>query len=186
MTPERQNFERQLGAIRQDAHSLVTSLREDQFNWQPAPGRWSIGEHLAHLNQCLRVIMPALDRAIAKGRAKGLTGQGPFNYGWFGNWMVRSFEPPVTRRYRTQRVFVPPPAPHVPARVLAEFGAVRDELSARLAQAEGLDWGRFRVVSPASPLFRLRFGGYVAFVLAHDRRHLWTARRMPEQPGYPR
>mgnify|MGYP001259414616 CR=1 FL=1 len=100
--------------------------------------------------------------------------------------MIRMYEPPVTKRQKTPNIFVPPAARHLPEPTLREFDQVRDELSARLAAAEGLDWGRFRVISPVSLLVRVRFVGYVGFLLAHDRRHLWTARQILAAPGYPR
>jgi hypothetical protein len=52
-------------------------------------------------------------------------------------------------------------------------------------RAEGIDWARARVVSPASRFFRLPFAAYVAFLLAHDRRHLWQAREVRNHPAFP-
>lgn len=185
MSSERQDLERQLDQVVADAHAVVGGLASHQVNWRPARDRWSVGECVSHLNVGIRAALPALDRAIESARARGYSGHGPFRYGWFARWMVRSMEPPPQRRFTTFPVFQPAPAPHDAALLLAEFAAVRDELRARLARAEGVDWRRARVTSPASRLLRLPFGAYVAFLLAHDRRHLWQARQVRNDPGFP-
>ena len=123
--------------------------------------------------------------AIESARERGFAGANTGRYGWFARWMVRSQEPPVKRRVRTFPVFQPVATRHDGAPLLAEFRAFRGELRERLARAEGIDWGRATVVSPASRFFRLPFGAYVAFLLAHDRRHLWQAREVRNHPGFP-
>lgn len=185
MTPERADLERQLDAIATEADRVLAGLSEAQVNWRPAPDRWSIGECISHLNVGIRAVLPALDRAIETARERGLAGAGTGRYGWFARWMVRSQEPPVKRRVKTFPVFQPVTTRHDGAPLLAEFRAGRGELRERLARAEGIDWGRAKVVSPASRFIRLPFGAYVAFLLAHDRRHLWQARELRNHPGFP-
>jgi hypothetical protein len=185
MTSERAAFDRQLDAITTEAERVLAGLSEDQVNWRPSRDRWSVGECISHLDVGIRAVLPALDRAIETARARGLVGAGTGRYGWFASWMVRSQEPPVRRRMTTFPVFQPVAARHDAARLLAEFRTVRGELRERLARAEGVDWGRAKVVSPASRFFRLPFGAYVAFLLAHDRRHLWQAGEVRNHPRFP-
>ena len=185
MAFDRPDLEQQLDRIIEEACTILDGLTADQVNWRPAPDRWSVGECISHLNVGMRAVLPALDRAIETARANGLVGAGSGRYGWFANWMVRSQEPPVKRRLKTVPVFQAVAALHEAARLLSEFRAARSELGERLARAEGIDWGRAKVVSPASRFFRLPFGAYVAFLLAHDRRHLWQAREVRNHPGFP-
>lgn len=185
MTSERADLERQIEAITSEADRVLAGLSEAQVNWRPAPDRWSVGECISHLNVGMRAVLPALDRAIESARERGFAGANTGRYGWFARWMVRSQEPPVKRRVKTFPVFQPVATRHDGAPLLAEFRAFRGELRERLARAEGIDWGRATVVSPASRFFRLPFGAYVAFLLAHDRRHLWQAREVRNHPGFP-
>lgn len=185
MTEELQGYLRQIDAAKREGQALVAGLSQAQLNWRPGAERWSIAECLVHLNIAVTKTLPAFDRAIARGRARGLVGQGPFRYGWFANWMVRSMEPPPKRRMKTFKIFqVPPGATHSAAQVLPEFLRVRDQLAERVRQADGLDLRRPRVVSPVTPLLRMPLGAYFAFVIAHDRRHLWQARQVREAPGF--
>lgn len=69
--------------IQEDALELTTPLSDVQFNWRPAPKQWSISECLAHLNVLDGLDLPVVRSAIDEGRAAGLTGKGPFQYGFF-------------------------------------------------------------------------------------------------------
>ena len=176
MHPELDAYLRQLDAIRADARQLVAGLSDAEFNRRPAAGRWSAAECLDHLNM-VRKVLPAIDRAITNAAARGLRSDGPFRYGWFARWMIRSFEPPPRRRFRNPRLLEPAHQPLAPDAVLQEFLSLRDALTRRVRQADGLDLQRAIVVSPVSRFFRMPLGGYLAFLLAHDRRHLRQARQ---------
>jgi len=185
MTPDLQGFLRQIEAIKTEGHAVCAGLSESQFNWRPGKGRWSIAECLGHLNVAVTRTLPALDRAIEQGRARGMQGQGPFRYGWFANWMARSMEPPPKFRMKTFPIFeVPPQATHSLTRVLPDFVAVRDQLAERVRQAEGLDLRRVKTVSPVTRLLRLPLGAYFAFMIAHERRHLWQAWQVRNAPAF--
>src|SRR6059036_2350703 len=152
---------RQIAAVKAEAQRLLAGRSGAEFNRRPAPGRWSAAECLDHLN-AIRKVLPAIDRTIAGARARGLRSDGPFRYGWFTRWMIRAFEPAHE--------------PLAASAVLREFLSLRDELAARVRAADGLDLKRAIVVSPVSRFVRMPLGGYLAFLLAHDRRHLWQAR----------
>ena len=188
MNPDLQEMSRQLEGIKADGHAVCAGLTESQFNWRPGEGRWSIAECLVHLNRAVSATLPAFDRAISEGRAKGRTapgGGGPARYGWFSRWMIGSMEPPPKRRMKTFPIFqVPVGGTHAIVRVLPEFVAVRDQLAERVRQADGLDLRKNRTVSPVTRLLRMPLGAYLQFVITHDRRHLWQARQVRNAPGF--
>jgi hypothetical protein len=181
MTPETQTMLREIESIKADGRAVCAGLSDAQFNWRPGPGRWSVAECFVHLNTAVAATLPAFDRAIEAGLAKGPKGlaAGPFRYGWFSRWMVRSMEPPPKRKMPTFKVFeVPAGATHSLAGVLPAFAAVRDQLAERVRRSDGLDLRSVRVISPVNRLLRLPLGAYFQFVIAHDRRHVWQARQV--------
>ncbi|MGH7568450.1 MAG: DinB family protein [Gemmatimonadales bacterium] len=184
MAPELSEFLSQLEAVKADGRAVAAGLSEAQFNWRPAPDRWSIGDCLAHLNESVTTTLPAFDAAIAAGRARGLVSPGPYKYGWFASWMARSMEPPPRWRMRSPSVFRTSPAQRRADVVVPEFLAVRDRLAERVRRADGLDLTRVRVTSPASRFFRLPLGAYFGFVLGHERRHVWQARQVRNAPDF--
>jgi len=93
--------------------------------------------------------------------------------------MIGSMEPPPKWRLKTPRILiVPAGATYRATDVVPEFLSVRDQLAQRVRQADGLDLAKVRTVSPVSSLLRLPLGAYFAFIIAHDRRHVWQARQV--------
>src|SRR5262245_24089060 len=184
MNADTQSMLQQLEAIKNEGVALAAGLSEAQFNWRPGAGRWSIGQNLNHLNVGDLQVLPAFDRAIEQGRAQGRLSAGPFRYGWFSRMMIASMEPPPRMRMKTP-MKGSAGEDHRAADVVPEFARVRDLLAERVRQADGLDLGRIGTISPVNRLVRLPLGAYFAFILAHDRRHLWQARQVRTSPGFP-
>lgn len=176
----RQQFE----TTERDARTLAGSLSAAEFNWQPASGRWSIGQCLQHLATSMDAVLPAIDRAIATARERQWIDQGPVRYGMFSRMMVKSMEPPVKWRMKTNRIFEPRVERLQRDAVVAELTASRGRILDRVRQATGLNLKRAIVVSPVSRLIRVPLGAYLAFLAAHDRRHLWQARQVREASGF--
>lgn len=169
----------QISAIKTGGHAIVAGLTEEQLNWHAEQGSWSILDCLQHLNVGVTETLPAFDRSIAQGRAKGQLAKGPFRYSWFARMLVASMEPPPKFRMRAPRLIrVAPAAGRRSAEVVPEFLRVRDQLAERVRQADGLDLARVRLISPVNRLLRMPLGGYFNFILAHERRHLWQARNV--------
>jgi hypothetical protein len=172
---ELEGYQDQLLSIRQDAPGIVARLTDEQFNWRPAPGRWSIAECFDHLNAAARAFVPELDRSLSDARARNLTGTGPFAYGLIDRLMIRAMEPPPRFRTRAPKM-VAPGARRAREPVMREFMEWQDHLAARIRQAEGLELSRARVRSPFARWLTYSLGGAFAIALAHERRHLWQAR----------
>ena len=169
----------QIEASKAEGHAVVAGLSEDQLNWHPGAGSWSILDCLEHLNVGVTKTLPAFDRSIADGRAKGQTSHGPFRYSWFARMIAGSMEPPPKFRMRSPGLIRVAPGPRRRgSEVIPEFMRVRDLLADRVRQADGLDLVRVRLISPINRLLRVPLGTYFNFILAHDRRHLWQARNV--------
>lgn len=184
LAPELQDYQRQFEQAKQEAKALVAGLSNRAFVWRPAPDRWSISECLLHLTKAGQGYLPAIDESIAQGRARALTGKGPFQHGWLDRWMLRITEPPVRRRFQAPRQIVPVPDQPVTA-VLPTFLHLQDELIRRLSQANGLHLGRLKVISPWNRLMRFSLAAAFALIAAHQRRHLWQAREVRNHPNFP-
>ena len=175
---------RQFETTEPEARGLAAGLTEAEFNWQPALGSWSIGQCLVHLATGTDKVLPAIDRAIATARERQWVEQRPVRYGWFARMMVTSMEPPVKWRMKANRVFEPRPEPLQRDAVLDELAASRSRILERVSQSAALHLRRTIVVSPVSRLIRVPLGAYLAFLAAHDRRHLWQARQVRAASGF--
>lgn len=180
---ELSEYRRQLRDARADAEKLVEGLSDDQFNWRPAPGRWSIAECLDHLNNGWRVL-EKLDHKIAKAAEQGVRGEGPYSHPLLGRIYVRFVEPPPKIRVRAPKAYVPKPDQPLAA-VAPRFLELQDEIIRRVVAADGLDIGQIRMSSPISRRFRMSLGQWFAFLAAHERRHLWQAWQVRKHPNFP-
>jgi hypothetical protein len=55
-----------------------------------------------------------------------------------------------------------------------------------IEEANGIDLSKTKVSNAVSRWFRLSLGQELAFDAAHERRHLWQARRVKEELDFPR
>jgi hypothetical protein len=176
LAPETDAFRREFARLSGEAAALVEPLDEEQFNWRPASGAWSVSQCLEHLNIAARMYLPMLDEGIATAIRLGLYGSGPFAYHWIGRLLVWSLEPPP--RFKARAPAPLQPEASRPARdIVAGFQAYQMQFIDRLHAANGLDLARARVRSPVASWLRVPLGSGFAVTLAHERRHLWQARQ---------
>jgi hypothetical protein len=178
--PELELYRRQFEQIGQQASELTAKLNEARFNWRPSPAEWSIEECLAHLTMVGQWEVRAIDQAIDDGKQRGLTGQGPFEYGAVDRFIVHQTEPPVRSPLPTSRHFVPLHGQPVTA-VMPTFQHVQSQLIIQLERADGLNLRRVKVSTPISRFLRMSLGAMFAQIAAHERRHLDQAWRVREK-----
>jgi hypothetical protein len=182
---EVEQFRQQFDDLSQSADRLVEALSDPQFEWQPAPGRWSIAQCIEHLNTTARLYLPQLDEAIANAIRRGTYGEGPYSYNIFGRFLTALMEPPPRIRVASPPAFHPPPT-RPRGEVMAAFRAYQVQFVDRLRQANGLDLARATVRSPMYSWLRFSLGSGFALMLAHERRHLWQARQIVADPAFPK
>lgn len=173
-------YRRQFEQIQQQARELTAGLNEARFNWRPSPQDWSIEECLAHLTMVGQWEVRAIEEAISQAHQRGLTGQGPFQYGAIDRFLVDQTEPPVRSPVPAPRHFVPLHGQPVTA-VMPTFFHVQSQLILELTRAEGLDLRRVKVSTPISRFLKMSLGMMFAQVAAHERRHLQQAARVREK-----
>jgi hypothetical protein len=196
LTPEIDEFRREFERLADEADLLASGLTDEQFTWSPASapsalrrGRpapaWSIAQCIDHLNVTARLYLPQLDEGIANAIRQGMYGEGPFTYWWLARMFVRMLEPPPRLRVKTPEAFQPPPA-RARREIMAAFRAYQVQYVDRLRQANGLDLARARVRSPVASWMYMPLGTGFAAMTAHERRHLWQAKKVMQAPGFPR
>jgi hypothetical protein len=188
LAPELEAFHGEFDAIAADAEALLVQLSDTQFFWSPATDVWSIAECLEHLNATARSYLPMLDTAIATAKQWGVYGAGPFHYGWLARLIVRQTEPPPRRRMKSPAAFQPGrrESRRKRSEIEAGFRGYQVQFVDRLRQANGVDLVKAKVRSPVTKWIRLPLGMGFALMSAHERRHLWQARQLMQDPHFPR
>ena len=182
--PELAELRTQFLDAKSDASDLVAGLKESQFNWRPNTGGWSMAECLLHLNMIGEQYLRLLERAVDEARALGRLGQGTFHHGLLSRWILENTEPPPKRKFKAPRSFRPAYGQPITA-VLPTFRHLQDQFLQQLERASGLDLLRIRVPAPGLRPLRPNLYVTLAWIAAHQRRHLWQARQVRNDPAFP-
>lgn len=168
--------------INHTAEQLVTGLTEEQLNWIPEPGAWSIALCLAHLTITNQEFLPHLDRAMAKARQRGASTR-PYKPTLLGGWLIRSLKQAGGRKFKAPKNFQPPPQPAPGA--LIRFLEEQRRIATLMERSKGTDIN-VMMRSPVTALMRYSLGDAFASIVAHAQRHLRQAQRVKERPDFPR
>ena len=177
-----QQFFEQLRArterILQKAIAEWQLLPEAQLAAQAAPHRWSAAQCLEHLNIYGHHYLPAMQAAIGRGRQRGLRPSPTRRPGWLGQWFTNLMLPQadgtLKSLMKSPKNAIPAPQPD-PRAALAEFIEQQETLLTLLEAAAAVNINALRVPTSLSPLLRLRLGDTLAFVIAHNERHVLQA-----------
>ncbi len=177
--PSLGSFREQLRNIEEDTKDLCADLTPEQLTRQPLSGGWSVQECLVHLNVTGELYLAKMEPVLEASRARGEKGQAPLRYGLLGGPFIRSQEPPVHFKAKAPEVFRPVQTPD--ESVLPNFLAFQESVRDLLVRAEGLPLTKLSVTSPASKWLKLSVFEAFGLLLAHERRHLWQARRVKSE-----
>jgi hypothetical protein len=177
--PDIRALQEALDAAEREARSVTDGLTEEQGAWRAAPGSWSVAECLDHLAVANRVYVHAMEPAAARARADGRWRRGPAEPGVIGRWFVRTLEPPVKARFkmRAPRKIVPRESPAL-ADAMAQFVASQELVRVFLRNYADIDLAAVRFVNPFVRALRFSLATGLHVIPAHERRHLWQARRV--------
>jgi DinB superfamily len=176
-TPLLQGLAAEVATFRALAQAELAPLPTATLLQSPGPGQWSLAQILEHLNSYGQYYLPALASALAQAPpARGRH----FTSGWLGDYFARSMQPGPQGQINNPMKALKGhrPGPHLPAQSgLETFVAQQTQLLALLHQAEGRDLAAQRIGITLTPLIRLKTGDVFRFLVAHQTRHFWQAKR---------
>jgi hypothetical protein len=178
-----EELEQALGRL----HALAAAVPEAAWSIRPGPGRWSIGECVAHLNLTSAAYLPAIRAALASAPARPsgapMTRIRRDPAGWL---LWRMLAPPVRFRVRTTAPFIPQ-AVAPPRTLIAEFERWQRDLIGCVPEAAARELRDVRLPSPFNPRVRYNVYSTLTIVSRHQHRHLWQAEQARDRlPGQPR
>ena len=173
---------RRVAVICADAERMAGGLDESQLSWVPPDGGWSVGQVFEHLLIKDGLYLPRMN-ALVEGAAPAASPR-PWTPSFFGKLVLKAVDPANHRASTSPPAFRPGPLarPGAVAAFLDQMAQYRTVL-VRGAQA---DWRGLRLSSPALAIIRLNLGDAYASIVLHSERHLNQARRVIDQPGFPR
>lgn len=163
---------------------LAGRLPEECWSRRPSPGRWSVGECVAHLNLTARALLPRLDDALEQARSLGVPAPSRYRHDPLGWLLWLASGPPARLRSRTAAAFVPS-GTDAPGELRATFEQLQAEQLARVQAADGLPLQKVRIVSPFDPRVRYSLYSALTILARHQHRHLWQAEQVAQALAEP-
>jgi hypothetical protein len=172
-----------LSANDQSARDLVGGITDEQLNWQPAAGCWSIGQCLEHLCVTNECYLPAISAALKEQPRSPVEEITP---GWFGGWFIRSFVEPSPKSKRASAPGKIRPGPRTDRSVLDRFLSGNQTCRELILRARENDVNRIRFWNPFLRGLRFTVGTGLQIIVGHERRHLQQAKRVKDSASFPR
>ena len=183
--PDLQQILTELADSDRRASEMVRALSNDQLNWRPSATGWSIAQCLDHLAITNSVYSAALHRAIEQAHQEPVSAPISLRPGVFGRAFIRSLEPPPTKKHRAPGKIVP--CDRIDKdEVLRKFLESEEAMRAVIRDGARLDMNRIRFKTPFFWFLRFSVGTGLLIITAHNRRHLWQAQAIIDNPSFPR
>lgn len=148
----------------------------DQLNREPAPGKWSALQCMAHLNSYASHYLPAFEKAISQSLERKRTFAGEIKSTWLGKKCIQSVLVANTKKMKA-------PSRHnhrgkiMEKKVIDIFLQHQQRLLQVLEKANQVNLGRTYTRIEIMPLLRLHLGDFLQFFVYHQSRHLAQAER---------
>ncbi|HYF33306.1 MAG TPA: DinB family protein [Chitinophagaceae bacterium] len=138
---------------------------------QPAPGRWSAAQVIAHLNSYGRYYLPTIELAMNEHSYEP---DPVFTPGWLGDYFTKSMLPGKNGQVVNK---MQAPKNHRPSAdidskpVIDEFLRQEQLLLELLESAKHLNISRITIPISLTKLVKLKLGDTFRFLVAHHQRH---------------
>ena len=181
---ELEDWREELEGSVQQARFLTEKLTDAQFNWHPAPDRWSMAQCLGHLNRVNLLLLPSMERAIPLAPIESSAEFRVWHPTWIERMFIQTSGPNARFKVDVPKPFIPDPEGTL-NEVMETFFAANARIFACMEQAQGHDLRRIKVASSLSPLIRFSLGAWFASSVVHTQYHVGQARQVKSESGFP-
>jgi hypothetical protein len=151
-------------------YAKLGSCTKDILLTQPAPGKWSIAQVLAHLNAYNRFYLAEIEKGLSNSKHKVSP---KFKTGLFGNYFTNMMQPKedkIPNKMKAPKDYAFGPELDVD-KVMAEFAEGQKKLLLLLDKAKQADMNKIKLPISISKLIKLKLGDVFMFLIAHQQRH---------------
>ncbi|HUP65479.1 MAG TPA: DinB family protein [Thermoanaerobaculia bacterium] len=162
-----------------EARALAKEPRREWFGVRPTPHTWSAADCIRHLTSANERYNKKFDELISSA-PPAKDGRSLYRHSLMGRVLLWAMEPPIRKKFRSPRSFLPQEDERTPEELLSAFEESQRVFVALIPRCEGLDFSKVRPRYPASKFIKMNFWDALTLIAAHERRHLWQARRAIE------
>lgn len=170
------DFLAELDAIDADARSALFSLSADQLARSARPDQWSALQCFEHLTLMNRIYIDQLTAIIDEATSRQQRSSASFRYTLLARLILRFVEPPPAIKVPIPTKSVAPSVTQDAESVRKDFEAQQRDLRQMIERAQRIDL-RTMARNPFVPLVKMQLGSILGVILAHERRHLYQAKK---------
>lgn len=172
-------------SIGADARAEFGGLTRAQLNWKPSAERWSVAQCLDHLIR-IDSSYDAAFRAIESGTYRTpLARRIPLLPTFWTKMILPAVQPQAQRRFKTSKG-AQPASSELGHDIVERFVRHQRDVAGHMRDIAARGAGSTIIGSPIAPLASYTVLDAFRIMVAHSRRHLLQARRVTEEPGFPK
>jgi len=151
-----------------------SGLSEQELNWKPEPGKWSIGQCLDHLMMTNKSYDLTFKSILSRNYHPSLwTRISPFS-NFFGKLMVRNLGPERRRRYKTSKPFEPTSS-KIDAAIVSRLIEQNRNLKTNFENLIKSEAENLIISSPFRSFVTYKIKHAIPMIVRHQQRHVAQA-----------
>jgi DinB superfamily len=171
--------------IADDVRASFGGFSAVQLNWKPSADRWSIAQCFEHLITSNKGYLPIIESVRTGKKQTRFVERLPMLPGLAGKLLIKSLDPASTRKLKAPKSFQPAQS-DISATVIEDFVAQQEQIIAGMKSTSHLDLEKIIITSPALSFIAYSLMDGYRVIVTHEKRHLQQARRVTDEPAFPR
>ncbi|PTX44168.1 DinB family protein [Christiangramia gaetbulicola] len=160
----------QIDKVTEDFLNSFTNLTEEELNWKPDAGTWSIAENIDHLIQVNKSYFPILEKLIKGNYRLPFIARFGFVVRFFGNMILKSVQPDRTKKVKTFPLWEPKKS-HFSRDILNSFEEHQKQLKAEILKVDDKVRENAVISSPINKNIVYKLETAFDIIVSHEKRH---------------
>jgi len=170
MKIDKQELLQELQAMTENHTKLVNTFlnySEEQLQFRPKTGKWTLLENIEHLNRYAEFYIPAIEKAIKNSKPASAK---VFKSGWLGNKFAVSMLPGESMTTMDTFKSKNPLEEKLDRKVINVFMSYLSRLQNALSACEKISLSKYTKIT--IPMLQIKLGDTLRVVIYHHERHM--------------
>lgn len=167
-----------------DVRSSFGSLTNEELNWKPPNGGWSVAQGLDHLIRSNIEFDHEWPRLTSRTRKNSTWENWSPLTGFWGRLLISSMKKD-SRKIKAPSPAIVPPSEIEPG-IIDRFTGNIAAINRKIEACDGIDLRKTVLTSPFLKLITYRLDDACSILTEHTKRHIRRAKRVTETAGFPK
>lgn len=160
-------------------------LTNEQLNFRPLPGKWSVGECFNHLIISHRLYFDKLAEIYNDGKYTSAEPESIVEHSFFGRILINAVRPDSVKRIKTFKIFQPVKI-NIDDSIFEEFNLLQDKFVRLIEGFDSVYLSGTKLSSPVSKFIKLNAADVLMIIIHHNNRHINQAEKIVNLCFFPK